>query len=470
VGFGVDTLWLFWKAPIAHQVLAELVALQRGAQGLPEPQWPRVVLGGQELVVRPHGALGATLLLMSDAFALKLCGDPLAGMPTIQVEVRALWLWQRGADQAVADAQRIVDDLVPDSVAIHPKALEPHVTRLDLALDFQGWRPRLDQLQPLALQQLDRGEKPSGNDAGLRCRAKKWASHASVNRGFTGATYGSKSAEVSGGIYNKSVEVQDASLKDWFKTVWALSPNYKADEDVWRLEYRLRREGVTGFTFTGPDEQPTTVSTWADVRAQLPGMWHYLTGRWLVHRSQRTKKTRQVIEPWWRVFHDLETDLLHKGCSDVLRRRLVKVAEMTVAQLRGYVALFLAHSQWQGLRRDLTLEQVWPFLQAMVEDLDLECERLDKPTILQKVAQKVVTWTTTDPEHWTSPKEPTELPSFEELNKAWQERARAAFRDRPQTPEEVAARIDRLAWSHPAPKERSDDPVHKRRVFLGRNR
>lgn len=475
IAFGVDTLWLFWRAPLSGQTLALLHALQAAGKGLPDAQWATVYLGGHTLRVRPHGSQdGSAYLLTDDAITVKLRPVPMAGMPSIQLELRSAWLWQLGADAAVADAQRVVEDLVPDHVVLHPAAMAPHVTRIDLCADFQGWDPTAGELVPESFHEKTQGKRSDAG--GLRCEANKITPHLNARRkgGHTGCDYGSHGSEISGGIYDKTAEIEESSGKDWFTEVWSKSSDYDATARVWRLEYRLRREAVTGFLVPpapvpegAPVKEhleetsgelvraaagvvPTRVETWADVKASMGSIWRYLTGKWLVWRGARTKRTRQVISPAWLPFHDLDEQLLHDGAKTVLRRKLSKVAPNIVAQVRGYLSVWLGAVRWQTKDKSLKLDQVLPWL---VEEIELADQKAaashDKLTMEEKSAKLLAAWQGLQPDHWSA--DGSELPTFDALAERMGVRARAAaaFAGRPRTEEELAARVERVRWASP---------------------
>lgn len=449
VGFGVDTLWLFWRAPLSTVALERLSTLRDVGRGLPETEWPTVQLGGQRLVVRPHGSssAGAALLLESEAMAVKLHPAPLAGMPTVAVELRSIFLWQAGADQAVAAAQRVVDELVPDGVILDPRSMVPHVTRVDLAVDFQGWSPTAEELMP----------PDDKNAPGLRCRAKRQTVELAAGT-CSGATFGRHSSEVSGGIYDKTREIAESSGKDWFEEVWSASPDYVPGEDVWRLEYRLRREGVTSFE-QGTGEhlvcrdgveraQRRRVETWEEFKSALPGIWRYLTGEWLVWRGQRRKDTVQVIAEEWLVFHGLEHELLHQGERDVLRRRRASAPGVDVAVVRGHQARLLASvtyiAQAMGRRSPVTLEELLPWLQEEISLLDERKAKDGKPSLRARAAELVAAWRATELQQPDAgPGAHNELLAPEDLPRHYWQRAGAdAYAARPRSTDELLARIE----------------------------
>src|SRR5260221_14504291 len=141
---GTDTLQLFWKAPIAGRLLEQVKAAKLAQAE--DPELPPVVLqvADHDLEVKRHGTRAGPLLLESDAVSVKLNPNPPKGLPSIMIELSAWWLWQVGEESAAFDAQRIAEDFASESAT--SEAMIPHVTRLDLCCDFQGWLPSPEEV------------------------------------------------------------------------------------------------------------------------------------------------------------------------------------------------------------------------------------------------------------------------------------------------------------------------------------
>lgn len=457
IAFGIDTLWLHWKAPLASDVVAMLLQKQELAR-VPGMRAGDVTVdfGGQTFVVKSHGSAstGATILLMNEQFAVKLTPVPLPKMPTVQIEIRSVWLWQRGADQAVADAQKIVTDLVPDGVYLHPATMEPHVTRLDLCADFQGWDPRGNELLPSKTATAFAGERDDPSGAGLRCEASRGQLHVQHSRAplrHTGFSYGSKSSPMSAGIYDKRAEIEDASQKDWFEQVWQGSPEYDKTALVWRLEYRLKREKLTTFSLVEPSGKVLRVETWAQTKRALPDIWKYCTGRWLVLRAPRTTKTRRVISPRWMPFYTLDHELLHVGRETVLRKRHLRGMDVDFNVMKGYAARIQARVQHLNGGQVVPLEPLMLWLVPIFLAADEAAANRGRPTMADKRDELRAEWSLL-PE--TSSGALTELPEFDEARSAyWKAAGRIAYDAKPATVHELAARMDRVGWASPEEEE-----------------
>ncbi len=134
-------------------------------------------------------------------------------LPSVAVELRALYLCQKGAHEAARQAQAVADALTQP-----PPVGEGilRVSRIDLAVDFQGWLPSLVDEERFVTRAADR------------------AMH-KQRRAFTGFMFGR--GVLAARLYDKTLEIQ-RSGKPWFRQVWARSPAYDPSVPVWRLESR----------------------------------------------------------------------------------------------------------------------------------------------------------------------------------------------------------------------------------------
>lgn len=88
-------------------------------------------------------------------------------------------------------------------------------------------------------------------------------------------------------IYNKGLEAnQQSGKKLWFLDLWKRG----SAEDVWRIEFQLRRPALKQFGINSLDE----------LKEKKAGVWHYLTSKWFSLRlSDNEKAERRTIHPFW---------------------------------------------------------------------------------------------------------------------------------------------------------------------------
>ena len=107
--------------------------------------------------------------------------------------------------------------------------------------------------------------------------------------------------EVSARLYNKTLEIREQSPdKAWFRDVWKRSPLYREGEDVWRLEFQLRRAGFSSFR-----SSVGYLDTWADLQREgaLAGVAEHVLLRYPAVLEVKFDRVRAQIaqagQPRW---------------------------------------------------------------------------------------------------------------------------------------------------------------------------
>lgn len=285
--------------------------------------------------------------------------------PSFTVELRALYLWQKGArfasEQAEEIATRLLMRMTPDDAHLH-------VGRVDLAVDFQGWEP-LEAHGPEFVT-----------------RAHDRTSHVQ-RKVFTGFMFGR--GEVAARLYCKSIEIE-RSNKQWFREVWARSEGYDPKRPVWRLESQLRRPAIVGMELGG--EQHSPLDTWQDVLGSAGAIWRYLSRNWLALKT-RSKRSRQNFHPAWDA---LATAGFSSGAwegtdADLYRAHRKDSAERATGQIAGYLARGLAeyafHESADGIVHP-TLDDALP---EIVRRARRHAEKRGH-TIEERAQERVATW------------------------------------------------------------------------------
>lgn len=318
VACGIDTLHLFGTARLRDDLAEQLASLRDLARATPRgTPLPQVTHGRHLLTVRPFGARTAPYLLEGEHLVLRLNPRASHGLSTIAVELRSLFLWQRGPEAAVAEVEAIVAPLLAPALPAAPGApASPlRVGRIDLTVDFQGWRPQAADLSHFI------------------GRPKDQASYLS-NSAFTGFSFGK--GDLVARLYDKTTEIQKSG-KSWFLPIWQASPAFAEAEPVWRLEFQLRRPALRSFRRS---DNRGRLDSWADLRSTARTLWRHLLTRWLSFRMPRSAKSRQRLRPEWRALAAQGfTGRLWKGShADLYRIARENTRARTTAQLAGYLA------------------------------------------------------------------------------------------------------------------------------------
>jgi hypothetical protein len=258
---GFDTIIYSSQARISQDVRARLATEKEAAQIAAKvgavhcPDW-------LDARVLPNGARGASFLLETEDFTVKIMGEHMETWPGLCVELRSFFLHthEKGAKGAVeASLAWIREHLLADQDAKLVQALWSWKTvtpsRFDLHIDWQG-----GFVPSFAAGEVERFVKP---------RRLKWHPFFEGTR-CTGYRFGSGDP-ILARLYNKSTERRARHDEGYFALLAARDPvAFDPGCDVWRLEFQIRREGLTSFHLapsTAADE--TTEEQEDDREAQI---------------------------------------------------------------------------------------------------------------------------------------------------------------------------------------------------------
>jgi hypothetical protein len=367
---GLDTIHISADCAISEAVRAKLdtekEVAQLAAKGKTAhcPDW----LGAQVL---PHGTRGGYgHLLETDDFTVKVLGKGIPHRPGLYVELRSHFLHThplspRGACKEALcwiREQLLYDQ--EDALAGGACSFETvRLSRADLHADWQGgWIPA--------------GE-PDPTQRFIKPARVRWHAYHDGST-FTGFVFGSGS--ILARIYNKGLQARQRNDDAYPALLSARNPTtFDPTQDVWRLEFQLRREGTTGFRlYTEPDVDDDEATIETELAAEelphlgtLPrffryqdDLWRYLTTHWLrlVVDDGTTNRARWPVHATWaRLRDDFErvagaaalTDeastvvrgARFSGKSRILRRMLLGVVNSLEVEDAAPAAAALAEMQ-----------------------------------------------------------------------------------------------------------------------------
>jgi hypothetical protein len=235
---GFDTITYSSRARISAAIRARLDEEKEAAQVAAKvgavhcPDW----LGARIL---PTGKKGYSFLLETEDFTVKVAYEYMTTWPGLYVELRSFFLHthDEGPKGAIeASLAWIREHLLADQDAklvcklCSFESVTP--SRFDLHIDWQGgFAPAFD------IGEVDRFVKP---------RRVQWHPFFEGRR-CTGYRFGSGNP-ILARLYNKSTERQARHDEGYFALLAARNPvAFDPNEDVWRLEFQIRREGMTSF-------------------------------------------------------------------------------------------------------------------------------------------------------------------------------------------------------------------------------
>lgn len=170
-------------------------------------------------------------------------------------------LWNLGREECFSRLERFITNLGGTLLYIKP-------SRVDLCADFHI--PEGLDLDFLEICRVSRttNTHPHLDDRSLQT----WYLY-------------SKDSSVLLRIYNKSLEIEKSN-KPWFWDVWGIEKS----ENVWRVEYEVKRKTLKGYAINEVTQLEKMVSA----------LWAELTGNWMSLRLPDHKRnTRRTVHPWW---------------------------------------------------------------------------------------------------------------------------------------------------------------------------
>lgn len=206
------------------------------------------------------------------------------------------------ADGLAAYGHDALYELSKDVLDVYARALPAVCSRVDLAVDFQGWVPTADDAENIV------------------CRAAYQATHGHhrVDETFQ---FGQDVLMVR--IYNKLKEL-GKSGKWWLLDAWAHAEGYDAGADVWRFEAQLRREGIQSFGVKTPDE----------VLDGLPDLLGSMLDWCSLRVPRGSNRSRWPVDPRWDELR--EGSFAAEPLPRVHAQRRLAAFERTARQVKGH--------------------------------------------------------------------------------------------------------------------------------------
>lgn len=274
---GVDSLYLSYHGDMHGDAAIRLAKLKQLAQSEKgsESVLAQFKAGDQLLEVLGHGRPPYTYVLVDGWFRLEVAKADAMQLPMVYGKIASSLLTAMGHDSAVDALGSVIS-------AIGSTDSQPNVSRIDICADFTT---------DCLLDQLDELEFVSKARSSSRHRV------ASEFSGFSFAAGSPTSAR----LYNKTLEIisknrprPDLELQ-WRQNGW------DGVQDVWRLEFQLRRETLAAFKLV----------PYKDAVAALPDLWKYATRNWIRHTlpsSTDTTQSRWLTSPFWKSIQGAEWD------------------------------------------------------------------------------------------------------------------------------------------------------------------
>ena len=331
---GPDTLYFSCDLPLSEAMRKRLNEEKTAAQALADerrvhcPEW----LGAR---VCPQGAKGGyTFLIETEDFSVKLLGEHIQNRPSVYIEMRsyALHTHPEGPQGACRSAlawvrEKLYADqpakLVNDAISFEAAKL----SRADVHIDYQGgYAPSLSNVS----KELRCFIRPGKTKGALYFQGSR----------PTGYAFGK--GQVQARLYNKTLETKEKANDSYAALLLAKNGEaYDLEQDVWRLEFQLRREGAKGFKlYAPPEEDDDEAEIEAELAAEdlqhigtLPRFYArmnelvlFLTQHWLrlVEDNGSANRSRWPTYPTWLALREQFAVVAQAQPLDEDQRRLVR--------------------------------------------------------------------------------------------------------------------------------------------------
>jgi len=149
-------------------------------------------------------------------------------------------------------------------------------------------------------------------------------------------------------MYNKGLEVKKEGTKLWFLDLW----KRESTEDIWRMEYQLRRTALKQFGINSLD----------DLKEKQAGVWRDLTSKWFSLRLPDNEKAeRRTIHPFWcEVQKCFQENIPEKDIQRIYRQEVTAPLDWYLSHIDGCLSSFAA---LRGIKkRDEALNELQNFL------------------------------------------------------------------------------------------------------------
>jgi hypothetical protein len=337
---GADTLYPSCDFAISAEMRERLIAEKQIAKekaGTERtvhcPEW----LGAR---VCPQGARGGyAFLIETQDFSVKLLGEHILNRPGIYLELRSFFLHTHldgPAGACKAALAWVREHLLADQDQITVERAvsfeEAKLSRVDIHIDWQGgYAPTPSG----AADELHRFIRPGKT---------KWTFY---GQGLHPTGYAFGRGAVQARLYNKTMETKEKANDAYGALLAARNGEcYDPSQDVWRLEFQLRREGVKGFRLYAPPEvddpdeeieaelaaeELQHLGTLPRFFARMPELFAYLSRYWLrlvetAGEMEHTNRSRLPMDPTWAALREQFAQLVTTAPLDEDTRELVRGA------------------------------------------------------------------------------------------------------------------------------------------------
>ena len=273
------------------------------------------------LVMLPNAATAWKYILKNDCLNISIVPRLKIAM-LAKVTLSSAYLWEVGnLDTSLDEVHLFLNDLFGSHLALQ-------MAQIDMCVDLVGWKPPADWKRMFVTHAI--GKRAIGESD----KDKEY---------FRGATLetvlmSGHGCPVSCKIYDKRKEIiHNGNKKTWFYPHWQRQ-GWNGEDDVWRLEFSVERQGLHDMKLEDIYETARNVKR----------LWAYCTQDWLrmVVPAPTKNRTRWATHPTWVLLqHAFDTygDRSLDGLGSLVRDRHREAnMEQGVAAVAGYITTLAA--------------------------------------------------------------------------------------------------------------------------------
>lgn len=345
---GVDSLTLALYISWTSQAFLNLLRESREKAVILEKSIPLILHSGEDdspfhFNLLPHGANGYKFLLLSAEYALKI-GDweSPKSRPSAMVEIRSEALWHIGFVECFERILALFRWRGAELLEIKP-------SRMDLCADALVPDSFLSMdLMKYAVTRSD--------------RRVPYFSHSQL----TGIQFGR--GQLVGRIYDKALEIQRRSKKDWMFAIWDIDA-VPTGKKVVRFEFQVRREALRQMALNDIQE----------ARAMIDNLWSYCSRNWLKFQDNPgNHHTMRTTFPWWEAIQNGflgvqdSCPLIRNKAIDADCRQLACQAFGNITSLLALLHVEVGSSELSASREELISKVIDQIILADKTDADIQ--------------------------------------------------------------------------------------------------
>ncbi len=273
------------------------------------------------MVMLPNAATAWKYIIKNDCLNMSIVPRLKIAM-LAKVTLSSAYLWEvENLNTSLDEVHSFLNDLFGPHLALQ-------MAQIDMCVDLVGWKPPADWKRMFVTHAI--GKRAIGESD----KDKEYFRGSALET----VLMSGHGCPVSCKIYDKRKEIIHAgNKKAWFYPRWQ-QQGWNGEDDVWRLEFSIERQGLHDMKLEDIYEAARNVKR----------LWAYCTREWLrmVVPAPTKNRTRWATHPTWSLLQkafDTYGDVALDGLGPLVRKRNREAnIEQGVAAVAGYMTTLAA--------------------------------------------------------------------------------------------------------------------------------